>query len=65
MSLMKKLDQMENMLYTVRDDVVKFETKGNQMAGTRVRKTMQAIKVLAQEVRVIVQETKTKSTEEA
>jgi hypothetical protein len=62
---MKKLDQMENMLYTVRDDVVKFETKGNQMAGTRVRKTMQAIKVLAQEVRVIVQETKTKSTEEA
>ena len=33
---------------------------GNMSAGTRVRKAMQAIKVLAQELRVKVQQTKNK-----
>jgi hypothetical protein len=38
-------------------DLEKFE-EGNMSAGTRVRKTMQIIKTLAQQVRVEVQEQK-------
>ena len=34
----------------------KFEEKGNKAAGTRVRKAMQNIKTLAQDVRVYVSE---------
>ena len=39
------------------EDVEKFED-GNKSAGTRIRKAMQEIKNLAQEVRVEVQEIK-------
>ena len=39
------------------DDMEKFE-EGNMSAGTRVRKNMQAIKELAQKIRVGVQEQK-------
>ena len=38
-------------------DVEKFEA-GNMSAGTRVRKTMQTTKELAQKIRVTVQEQK-------
>ena len=38
-------------------DVEKFED-GNMSAGTRVRKTMQTVKELAQKTRVAVQEQK-------
>ena len=49
-----------NMLDTLKegiDDMEKFE-EGNMSAGTRVRKNMQAIKELAQKIRVGVQEQK-------
>ena len=39
------------------DDVEKFED-GNKSAGTRVRKNMQDVKNLAQQIRVEVQEVK-------
>ena len=39
------------------DDVTKF-VDGNSSAGTRVRKAMQTIKGLAQEIRVEVQDQK-------
>ena len=39
------------------DDVEKFED-GNKSAGTRIRKNMQDVKNLAQQVRVEVQEMK-------
>jgi hypothetical protein len=39
------------------DDVEKFED-GNKSAGTRVRKSMQEVKNLAQQIRVEVQEVK-------
>ena len=39
------------------DDVEKFED-GNKSAGTRVRKNMQDVKNLAQQIRVEVQEQK-------
>ena len=48
------------MLETLKDgipDLEKFEA-GNNSAGTRVRKTMQTVKGLAQEIRTTVQEQK-------
>ena len=39
------------------DDVEKFED-GNKSAGTRIRKNMQNVKNLAQQIRVEVQEVK-------
>jgi len=52
---------MENLLVTMQDeltaiqeDAAKFNEKGNKAAGTRVRKAMQTIKGLAQDVRVAV-----------
>ena len=39
------------------DDVEKFED-GNKSAGTRIRKNMQDVKNLAQQIRVEVQEQK-------
>jgi len=40
-------------------DYEKFE-KGNKAAGTRARNTLQAMKVVCQELRVEIQETKNK-----
>jgi hypothetical protein len=53
-----RLEQLITLLEETRDDHDKFFTGGNNAAGTRVRKTMQEVKTLAQELRVEVQETK-------
>lgn len=47
------LQQLQDELTAVQADAAKFEA-GNKSAGTRVRKSMQTIKTLAQEVRVAV-----------
>ena len=58
---MTELTKMYNeMLVTLEkgiEDVEKFED-GNKSAGTRVRKNMQDVKNLAQQIRVEVQEMK-------
>jgi|TARA_B110000977_G_scaffold149359_1_gene189322 hypothetical protein len=48
------LNQMTELLNDIQDDAAKFEEKGNKAAGTRVRKAMQNVKAVAQEVRVYV-----------
>jgi hypothetical protein len=48
------LNEMNDILAGLQDDVTKFEEKGNKAAGTRVRKAMQSMKSLAQDVRVYV-----------
>ncbi len=53
-----KLDQLIALLEEVKTDYHKFYDKGNNAAGTRVRKVMQEIKAAAQEIRVDVQNTK-------
>ena len=50
-------DDLQNVINDCQTDVTKF-VDGNNSAGTRVRKAMQAVKSLAQEVRVEVQEQK-------
>jgi len=50
------LNQLEQTIADTREDAVKFNEKGNKAAGTRVRKAMQEVKKLAQEVRVAISE---------
>ena len=50
-------DELQNVINDGQSDVTKF-VEGNNSAGTRVRKAMQNIKKLAQEVRVEVQDQK-------
>jgi len=50
-------DNLQDIINDSQNDVSKF-VDGNNSAGTRVRKAMQAVKSLAQEVRVEVQDQK-------
>jgi hypothetical protein len=50
-------DKLQNIINDSQSDVTKF-INGNNSAGTRVRKAMQTVKSLAQEVRVEVQDQK-------
>ena len=52
-------DSLQDVVNDCQTDVTKF-IDGNNSAGTRVRKAMQAVKSLAQEVRVEVQDQKNK-----
>tara|TARA_Y100001937_G_scaffold25220_1_gene36130 strand:+ start:24 stop:218 length:195 start_codon:yes stop_codon:yes gene_type:complete len=52
-------DSLQNAVNDCQTDVTKF-VEGNNSAGTRVRKAMQTVKSLAQEVRVEVQDQKNK-----
>ena len=52
-------DDLQDVINDCQTDVSKF-VDGNNSAGTRVRKAMQTIKSLAQDVRVEVQEQKNK-----
>ena len=50
-------DELQDAVNDCQTDVSKF-IEGNNSAGTRVRKAMQIVKRLAQEVRVEVQDQK-------
>ena len=53
-----RLERLITLLEGTRDDHDKFFDNGNNAAGTRIRRAMQEVKTLAQELRVEVQETK-------
>ena len=46
--------------FNLKEDFEKFFVKGNRTAGTRIRKIMQEVKKLSQEIRTDVQEYKSK-----
>jgi len=50
-------DKLQDVINDCQADVSKF-VDGNNSAGTRVRKAMQTVKSLAQEVRIEVQDQK-------
>jgi len=50
-------DELQDAINDCQNDVTKF-VEGNNSAGTRVRKAMQSVKALAQEVRIEVQDQK-------
>ena len=56
---MKNFDKIKEVVASAEADVVKFEA-GNNAAGTRVRKAMQELKTLAQDIRTEVTEIKNK-----
>jgi len=60
MNLEELLDEMQNEMHSAHENIEKF-TSGNKSAGTRVRKSMQSIKSMAQDVRVQVQDIKNNS----
>jgi FtsZ-binding cell division protein ZapB len=49
--LTEKISKIVDLIREAEVDLEKFEEKGNNTAGTRVRKAMQEIKVKAQEIR--------------
>ena len=59
--VIKLLQKMGEELSNIELDAEKF-VEGNNSAGTRVRKTMQIVKNLAQEIRVEVQNQKNSVT---
>ena len=56
-ALNNTFDDLQNAINDCQTDVTKF-VEGNNSAGTRVRKAMQNVKSLAQDVRVEVQDQK-------
>jgi len=54
---MEDFRKIQEILVTSEDDLIKFGN-GNKSAGTRLRKAMQEVKILAQQVRVEVQNIK-------
>lgn len=55
---MNKFAELKDLVLSLEGDFDKFYDKGNQAAGTRVRKGMQDLKVLAQDIRTEVQNLK-------
>ena len=57
---MSRFSELQSIVNDMEGDFQKFYDKGNQAAGTRVRKGMQELKNLAQSIRVEVQDIKNK-----
>ena len=55
---MSRFSDVKNLVMSLEAYFEKFYDKGNQAAGTRVRKGMQDLKNLAQEIRTEVQDKK-------
>ena len=55
---MNKFAEVKDLVMSLEGDFEKFYDKGNQAAGTRVRKGMQDLKTLAQNIRTEVQNMK-------
>lgn len=55
---MSRFSEVKDLVMSLEGDFEKFYEKGNQAAGTRVRKGMQDLKNLAQDIRTEVQDKK-------
>ncbi len=55
-----KFEELNSKLNELAEDFMKFYDSKNKAAGTRIRKGMQELKNMAQEIRVDVQERKNK-----
>jgi hypothetical protein len=55
---MSTFQKIQELIKATEEDVDKFFVKGNKAAGTRIRKAMQELKGLAQEMRLEVQNSK-------
>ena len=57
---MQKFQELKDLIASLEGDADKFYSKGNSAAGTRLRKGMQALKSISQQIRAEVQELKNK-----
>jgi len=55
---MARFEQVKDLVMSLEGDFDKFYNKNNQAAGTRVRKGLQDLKTLAQEIRTEIQNKK-------
>ncbi|MCC5937481.1 MAG: histone H1 [Lunatimonas sp.] len=55
---MSRFSEIKDLVMSMEDDFEKFYEKKNQAAGTRVRKGLQDLKNLAQDIRKEVQDIK-------
>lgn len=55
---MEIFDNIKEIIADAEDDVSRFYEKGNKAAAVRIRKAMQDVKKLAQDLRIHVQDTK-------
>jgi len=55
---MERFEEVKNLIMSLEGDFDKFYDKKNQAAGTRVRKGMQDLKTMAQDIRTEVQNMK-------
>lgn len=58
MASIQKFNELKNLIEGLEADADKFFNKGNNAAGTRVRKGLQEVKNLAQAIRLEIQEAK-------
>ncbi len=58
---MQTFETIKSLVESAEADVLKFSAKGNMSAGTRVRQSMQELKKLAQQLRIEIQEEKSKA----
>lgn len=58
MASMQTFNELKSLLEGLEGDADKFFNKGNNAAGTRVRKGLQELKNLSQELRLKIQEKK-------
>jgi hypothetical protein len=61
---MDRFNQLKSLVESFEKDFEKFYVKENKAAGVRVRKHMQELRALAQEIRSEVQSKKREETEE-
>ena len=59
---MSSFAKLKDLVASTETDAVAFHEKGNKAAGTRLRKALQEIKVLAQAARAEVTELKNKES---
>ncbi len=55
---MARFDDLKEFVESMERDFSQFYEKGNKAAGTRVRKGMQDLKKMAQDIRVEIQDKK-------
>ena len=53
---MEKLSELKRLITSIEEDSAKFFEKGTKAAGVRVRKGLQEIKKVAQEMRIEISE---------
>ena len=57
---MELFEQIKELISGAEEDVEKFYVKGNKASAVRIRKAMQEVKKLSQDLRVHVQDNKNK-----